>query len=212
MKMYLHKTPYILQRLYPKRIWNYPATDKVVYLTFDDGPTKELGPWILETLEVFNAKATFFCVGENITKLREFTKKILDQGHEISNHTFNHLNGWETDVSSYIENIEKCQLELENLNSVNKLFRPPYGKLTSKQARILVEKGYKIIMWDMLSGDFDKNLSGDDCLKQLKKHTKPGSLVVFHDNIKSESILKKVLPPYLSYFAEMGYSFKSCPW
>ena len=211
MRTYLFKTPKAIQKIFPNWMWRVPTTKKAIYLTFDDGPTAQLGPWILQTLDRFEAKATFFCVGENIVKNSELTQEMLRLGHQIGNHTHNHLNGWNTGFEQYISNIDQCDQIIQNQNITNKLFRPPYGKLTKKQSAELLKRGYKIVMWDVLSGDFDVTISADSCLKQLKRNTSRGSIIVFHDNVKSEDILKKVLPEYLSFVKNEGFTFELCP-
>jgi len=208
------KIPTIIQRLFPKYIWEKAFSNKTLYLTFDDGPTPEITEWTLNTLKQFNAKATFFCIGDNVRKHPEILKKINTEGHSIGNHTFNHLNGWKTDTNIYIENTEKAQNTLEKVLdsesfSTKKLFRPPYGKIKNKQARLLLKKGYQIIMWSVISYDWNKSLKGEACLKNVLKHTKDGSLIVFHDSVKAKKNLQYVLPKVLMYYTEKGYTFKA---
>ncbi len=218
MKPYLVKTPKFVQRLFPKRIWAFPTTKKEVYLTFDDGPIPEVTPWVLDLLKEHQAKATFFCIGDNISKHPEVFNKIISEGHSIGNHTYNHLNGWKVKTEEYIDNCEKfyeivnCHTELVEVLSYkgnnsslktihSKLFRPPFGKLTSKQSKILLEKGYKIIMWDVLSADFDQSISKEKSLENVLKNIREGSIVVFHDSLKSEEKLRYVLPIVLDYIS-----------
>lgn len=210
MKPYLVKTPPFIQKLYPDRVWSMHNHSDSVYLTFDDGPIPEITPWVLHQLKVFNSKATFFCIGENIKKYPEIFNQIIHEGHRIGNHTFNHVNGWRTTASSYIENITKTERLSPEFNSYRpKLFRPPYGKLSSKQSKLLQKKGYSVIMWDILSADYDASTSEGKCLQNVLKNLTLGSIVVFHDSIKAEKNLKFVLPKVLEYLKSKGWKMKS---
>ncbi len=204
--MYFIKTPQILKRLYPDQIWSLPASNKNIYLTFDDGPTNEITEWILDTLVKNRAKATFFLVGDNVQRLPHLVQQIQQGGHHVGNHTQNHLNGWSTDTNDYLRNSLKCA---EVLNTP--LFRPPYGRITRAQARIM-QKRFKIIMWDVLSGDFDKTISKERVLRNVLNHTTSGSIIVFHDNIKAENRMKYALPRVLDYFGEKGFTFNPIPY
>lgn len=201
MKPYLVKTPRFLNWIYPKRIWNIPNNANSVYLTFDDGPIPNVTTWVLDTLKKYNAKATFFCVGDNVRKNPAIFNDIKKDGHAIGNHTFNHLNGWKTENTKYIKNISLAEKEL-NQNQL--LFRPPFGKITNKQAKILQKKGYTIIMWDVLSADYDTSISKETCLKNFLNTIKSGSIIVLHDSIKAENNLRYVLPKVLDYIKENG--------
>ena len=200
--MYLVKTPNFIQSLFPNFTWRVPAEDKVLYLTFDDGPIPRVTPWVLEQLAAYNAKATFFCVGDNIKKHPEVLQQVIDAGHSVGNHTMNHLNGWTTDNLPYFHNIRHCA----NLTH-SVLFRPPYGKLRPRQAQFL-QRHYRIVMWDVLSGDFDPNLSEEQCLANVVNNVEPGSIVVFHDSYKAEEKLRYALPRTLEHFAQLGYRFE----
>jgi peptidoglycan/xylan/chitin deacetylase (PgdA/CDA1 family) len=203
--MYLIKTPYLLKKFYPKElIWAKDRNHKIVYLTFDDGPIPIVTPFVLETLKIFDAKATFFCIGENISKNPEIYERIKTDGHAIGNHTYNHLRGWSTDDDIYLEDIIKCQ-ELTKTS----LFRPPYGRIKKSQIKLLKSKypEQKIIMWDVLSGDFDLKLSPEKCLKNVIKHTSNGSIVVFHDSLKAQKRLEHTLPLALELWTKEGYRF-----
>ena len=203
MKSYLVKTPQFVQRLFPKRVWAFPSTKKEVYLTFDDGPIPEVSPWVLDLLKEYQAKATFFCIGDNISKHPEVFNRIITEGHSFGNHTYNHLNGWKTGIDDYISNCSKFEEILHSVQNdkltINNLFRPPFGKLTSKQSKMLQGKGYKIIMWDVLSADFDQSISKEKCLENVLKNIQVGSIVVFHDSLKAEEKLRYVLPKVLEY-------------
>jgi peptidoglycan-N-acetylglucosamine deacetylase len=203
--MYLVKTPLLLKKLYPKKlIWNKPRTDKVIFLTFDDGPIPIVTPWVLKTLKSFDAKATFFCIGENITKHPEIFSQLIADGHAIGNHTFNHLNGWKTDDHTYLSNYLKCQ-EITN----TKFFRPPFGRIKRAQIKELAAQEAQIIMWDVLSGDFDTKLLPEKCLSNVLKHSENGSIIVFHDSIKAWDRLEYALPKALAYWTKQGFKFKS---
>lgn len=202
--MYFTKNPRLLKKMYPSLIWDIPNKDKCIYLTFDDGPIPEVTPFVLEILEQYNAKATFFCIGDNVRKHPEIFQQIIDHGHSIGNHTFNHLNGWRTDTEEYLNNIDKC-----NHLTGTKLFRPPYGRILPSQIRKF-KRDYpdgKIIMWDVLSGDFDTNISSDKCYQNVIDATESGSIVVFHDSLKAFPRLENSLPKAMKYWVEKGYSF-----
>jgi len=210
MRPYLVKTPRFVQKIFHNYSWRIKTTKKEIYLTFDDGPVPDFTPWVLETLRLYEAKATFFCVGENIKKYPHIYQQIKDEGHGIGNHTFNHLQGWKTPTNKYIKNILKAESYLndEADKKTKKLFRPPHGRIRPVQARILRKKGYKIIMWDVLSGDFDQSLSKELCLELTIKNIKNGSIVVFHDSDKSFKNLDYVLPKVLEHFTQEGYEFR----
>ena len=201
--MYLVKTPRFIQNLFPNFTWNIPSKDKVIYLTFDDGPIPEVTPWVLEQLEQFQAKATFFCVGDNIKKHRATFDLVKEKGHVVGNHSVNHLDGWTTDNISYFHNVRRCAHLVKT-----DLFRPPYGRLKPQQAQFL-QRHYRIVMWDVLSGDFDPKISVEHCYQNVIRNVKPGSIVVFHDSIKAWDKMHKVLPKVLEYFSEQGYRFES---
>ena len=211
MRPYLVKTPRLVQRFFHNYSWRIKTTKKEIYLTFDDGPVPDFTPWVLETLERYKAKATFFCVGENIKKYPHIYQQIKDGGHSIGNHTFNHLQGWKTPTNKYIKNILKAEsyLQDEAAKKTKKLFRPPHGRIRPVQARILRKKGYRIIMWDVLTGDFDQSLSKELCLELTIKNIKNGSIVVFHDSDKSFKNLDYVLPKVLEHFTQEGYEFRA---
>lgn len=205
--MYLVKSPWLLKKFYANGlIWNLPMQEKSLYITFDDGPIPIVTPFVLETLKKFSAKATFFCIGDNIQKHPDVFEQVVKEGHKIGNHTFNHLKGWDTDDEIYVANTLKCQ----DLTKTN-LFRPPYGRIRKSQIKLLKQTipDLKIIMWDVLSGDFDLNLSPEKCLKNVLKHTEPGSIIVFHDSLKAQERLEYVLPKALEAWTKQGYSFKS---
>ncbi len=224
MKSYLTKTPALIKEIYPGYVWDMRSYSKEIYLTFDDGPHPKITPWVLDLLNQFQAKASFFCVGDNILKHPETFQKIIEAGHAIGNHTFNHLNGWTTRTNQYLENVEKTEQRidsffveqkgksekrLENIVRNSKLFRPPYGKIRKKQAKYLLENKFKIIMWDVLSGDFDTKISPEKCYKNSINRTQMGSIIVFHDSEKAFDRLEYSLPKTLEYFSRNGYKFKA---
>lgn len=204
--------PRFVQRLYPERLWAFSREEQSVYLTFDDGPIPEVTPWVLDELKKHNAKATFFCIGENVQKHSEVFTRIIDEGHSVGNHTFNHLKGTNTETSEYIENVLKCEDIINSefrIQNSELLFRPPYGKITSKQARVLQKKGYTIVMWSIISYDYDANVSQEKCLQNVLKNIKPGSIIVFHDSLKAEKNLRFLLPKVLEIIKEDGYLVES---
>lgn len=205
MNFYWIKTNWFIKWLFPNYVWDIPSKD-AVYLTFDDGPTPEATVWVLEQLKNYNAKATFFCIGENIQKHPEIFKQIITEGHSVGNHTHNHLNGWQTQDAIYMENVSSCQSEISNLHSqICTLYRPPYGKITPTQSRKLRKLGFTIIMWDVLSADFDTSISKNKCLEHVIENFKPGSIVVFHDSKKAFANLEYVLPIVLEFAKARNY-------
>jgi len=199
--MYLVKTPQFIQNLFPNYTWKIPTQEKVMYLTFDDGPVPKVTPWVLEQLQAFGAQATFFCVGENIRINREVFDTVVEAGHAVGNHTFSHINGWATDNLPYFLNVRKCAHQVHT-----DLFRPPYGRLMPKQSQFL-QRHYRIVMWDVLSGDFDPNISKEQCLNNVLNNARKGSIIVFHDSLKSKDKLKFVLPAVLKHYTNLGYRF-----
>ncbi|RSC95123.1 polysaccharide deacetylase family protein [Tenacibaculum singaporense] len=207
MRLYFIKTPRILKRLFAKYTWSFFSTQKEIFLTFDDGPIPEVTEFVLDQLNEFNAKATFFCIGDNIRKYPAVFSRIINEGHSVGNHTFNHLNGWKNSNTSYINNINKCENLLSHQKT--KLFRPPYGKIKRKQAKQLLASDYKIIMWDVLSADFDPTITKEKCLQNILRNVENGSIIVFHDSIKASDKLYYALPKVLKEFSLQGYKFKA---
>ncbi|MFD2517662.1 polysaccharide deacetylase family protein [Salinimicrobium flavum] len=214
------KIPNIIKRLYPKRVWDGPATGKKIYLTFDDGPIPGVTPWVLEQLKQFNAKATFFCIGENVEKNPGIFREVIAAGHMTGNHTYNHLNGWKTTGKRYLENTllareimerNSPRQELttgENLDAHLVLFRPPYGKIRESQARQLQKRGFRIVMWDIVSMDYNLNISPERCYLNVRENAGSGSIIVFHDSQKARRNLEYALPKSLEHFSKEGYSFE----
>lgn len=217
--MYTVRPPFFLKWYYRNNlIWNKDSTEKFVYLTFDDGPIPNVTTFVLNTLKSFNVKATFFCIGDNISKHPEVFEQIKANGHAIGNHTYNHLKGWKTDDKTYIDNFWQCQALTET-----NLFRPPYGRIKKSQMRKLVNSwqltvGKKLktenselqtVMWDVLSGDFDLKLSPEKCYQNVIKNTRNGSIIVFHDSLKAWDRLEYALPKSIEYLLQQGYQFKT---
>ena len=202
---YLVKTPNLIKKLYPDRVWSMPAKRKQIFLTFDDGPDKEVTSFVLEELRKFEAKATFFCIGKNVRAEFEIYKQIIDERHRVGNHTFNHLNGWRTNDQVYLDDIFQAKKIIDS-----NIFRPPYGRITRFQSNAIAGDKFqlKTIMWDVLSGDFDTSISGEDCYLNVVKNVSPGSIIVFHDSIKAKERLQYALPLVLKYFSERGFNFE----
>ena len=202
--------PKLIQIAYPKRIWSLPKEKDQVFLTFDDGPIPDVTPWVLSELQRYEAKATFFCIGDNIRKHPEIFQQVIADGHAIGNHTQHHLNGWNTSFDQYIEEVAAFEETFKNNTKLSlSLFRPPYGKITSKQARQVLKEGYQIVMWSILSYDYDTNVSEEQCLQNVLKYLKPGAIVVFHDSLKAEKNLRQVLPKVLETIQEKGWNAAS---
>lgn len=202
---YLIKTPWWLKKLYPSSlVWDIDTAEKTLYLTFDDGPHPTATPFVLDTLKKYNAKATFFCIGKNVVEQTALYQRILDEGHKVGNHTFNHLNGWKTKDKDYMDNTFEASKYIDS-----KLFRPPYGRISRFKINLLVKAGFKIIMWDVLSGDFDKEETGERCAANVILQTKPGSIIVFHDSEKAFEKMSYALPVVLEKFSSLGYTFKA---
>ncbi len=205
----VHRTPFILPLLYPKLLWRMPADKKDLYLTFDDGPIPQVTEFVLKELSKQNIKATFFCIGDNIRKHPEIFKRVVNEGHAIGNHTYNHLKGWQTQVNAYLKNIQECDSAITvncQLSTVN-YFRPPYGRITPKQIKSIKDK--RIVMWDVLTRDYDAALSAENCLKGSLKAVRNGSIIVFHDSLKAERNLRYALPRFIETCLKEGYTFKA---
>lgn len=209
MKIIPAKTPDSIKRLFPNYIWDfYAKKEKTIYLTFDDGPIPGITEFVLDQLNIFNAKATFFCIGENIKKHPDVFDRIILENHSIGNHTMNHLKARKTSFSTYIENVQECEVKINDHTEIkDKLFRPPYGQLSKSKLAALRKQEYQIILWDVLSKDWDKNTSPEQCFNNVIENSKSGSIIVFHDSIKASKNLEFALPNVLKYFTEKGYIF-----
>ena len=212
--MYVVKTPWWLRSLYPSLIWRLNSTEKVIYLTFDDGPHVTATPFVLDLLMNYKAKATFFCIGKNVRQHQEIYKRIISEGHAVGNHTENHANGWKVIKEQYLQEIS----EAANCIDSN-LFRPPYGRIKRSQIKSLKKSNSinptnqkslfpnNIIMWDVLSGDFDVQLSPENCCSNVLSNVQPGSIIVFHDSAKAWERMAYALPKVLDHFTKLGYRF-----
>ena len=203
---YFIRTPAWLIRLRSSLVWKIPTKEKNLYLTFDDGPHETATPFVLDQLKAFNAKATFFCVGKNVKAYPKIYERILDEGHAVGNHTFSHLNGWKTTNSRYVDDIAEAAKYIDS-----KLFRPPYGKLPLFVSKLLRSMNYQIVMWEILSGDFDAAVTPQKCLEHVVLYSKPGSVIVFHDSAKAWERMQFALPKCLQHFNEKGFNFKAIP-
>lgn len=201
--MFIEQPSKMLRALYPGAIWRMDSDEKVVYLTFDDGPIPRVTPWVLEVLDKYGIKATFFMVGDNVRKHPEEFRMVVEKGHRIGNHTFNHIRGFEYKCDKYMENTEKANEYLKT-----DLFRPPHGHMGWAQYFTL-KKHYKIIMWDVVTRDYSKRLRGKHVFRKVKKYARNGSIITFHDSIKSENNLKYALPRSIEWLLEQGYQFKT---
>lgn len=203
--IYFVKTPGWLKKLYSNCTWHMPADEKIIYLTFDDGPHLMATPFILDTLRSYDAKGTFFCIGKNVVELPDLYERIIGEGHATGNHTFNHLNGWKTSDELYLQNVAAAQKYI-NTN----LFRPPYGRARRSQLKRLAGPEYQLrpIMWTILSGDFDPKLSAEKCLQNVTMNAGNGSIVLFHDSQKAFEKVVYALPRVLEYFKTRGYRFE----
>lgn len=203
--MYLVKTPAWLRALYPSLTWRIPTDEKILYLTFDDGPHEKATPFVLNQLQQHQAKATFFCIGKNVAEQPAVYHRIINEGHKVANHTHNHLNGWKTPNSKYISNVFEAAKFIDS-----DLLRPPYGKISRFQAKVLQQNNrFKIIMWDVLSADFDTRVTPQKCRDNVVLHAKPGSIIVFHDSAKAFDRMSYALPQVLQHFSTQGYTFKT---
>lgn len=208
--MLLVKTPKLFKILFPKLVWSIPARTKEVYLTFDDGPTPEITEWVLQQLALYNAKATFFCIGKNVDANPEVFKQIVDAGHSIGNHTQNHLNAWKVTKEQYLLNVKEAEGRIINLYpefKSKKLFRPPYGRFTNAIVRQLKNDHYTVVAWDIITEDYDKKVSPEKVFQNVIKYVSPGSIIVFHDSVKAFGNLRQVLPKILQFLYLNGYQF-----
>lgn len=201
--MFIEQPPQIIRCLYPSAIWRMDKDKKAVYLTFDDGPIPRVTPWVLDVLDRYGIKATFFMVGDNIRKHPDEFRMVVERGHRIGNHTFNHIRGLSYDINSYLENTDKACRMMMNTN----LFRPPHGYMSPKQYAEL-KKRYKIIMWDLVTRDYNRKFTGEQILQKVKKYARNGSIITFHDSLKSEENIRYALPKAIEWLMEQGYEFK----
>ena len=213
--MYLIKAPFWIRWVYPQLLWRLPTQEKLLYLSFDDGPHASATEFVLDQLKAHGAKACFFCIGKNVVKHPEIYERILQEGHQVGNHTQHHMNGWENTEAAYLQEVAAAAVHIQS-----PLFRPPYGRIKraaiSKVKALLNERylglgSSKIVMWDVLSGDFDTQISGETCFQNVIKHAGPGSIIVFHDSTKAWDRMSYALPKVLQHFSALGYRFETIP-
>jgi peptidoglycan/xylan/chitin deacetylase (PgdA/CDA1 family) len=203
--MFRYTTPKFIKLLFPSLIWELPNNANKIYLTFDDGPHPRITQLVLDILKTNQAKATFFCVGDNVSKYPEMAKQIISDGHSIGNHTFHHVKGWDTPTAEYVDEVKSCDSLM-----ATKLFRPPYGRITPKQIRVLSEQ-YQIVMWDILTRDYEADLSIVKAFEAFTKAIKSGSIIVMHDSEKAEKQMLTLLPMILEYGRKQGFIFDAIP-
>ena len=199
--MIIEQTAVYLRWLYPRALWRMDHHEKVVYLTFDDGPIPESTPFILDTLQRYGIKATFFMVGDNVRKHQELYKRILSEGHQVGNHTHNHISGFRHSLRDYSYNVEKANAYIRS-----HLFRPPHGWMRLAQYALLSRK-YKVVMWDVVTRDYSKWMTAQDVVNNVKRYTRPGSIITFHDSLKSIDKLQTALPASIEWLQQEGYRF-----
>ena len=198
-----YQIPTFLQRLYRGVVWRMDPSSKAVYLTFDDGPVPEVTPYILDILKAEEVKATFFMVAENADRYPEFKARVLEEGHRIGNHTYNHLTGTKVSYNEYLTNIAKADKVLDG----TRLFRPPHGWLTCRQQRALHQQGYTIFLWDVLTHDWDRAYPAERIIEIVRRYTRNGSIINCHDSIKSKQQTLRALPEIIHYLKNEGYAF-----
>lgn len=215
------KTPRFIRFLFPNYLWKINNKPHKLFLTFDDGPIPEITEWVLDILNQESIKATFFCIGENIQKNPKIFKRILSEGHAVGNHTYNHLNGWKKNNSDYIKNFKLCEEIIkvskqtieksnDNIKKENSLlFRPPYGKIKPTASRYIRKKKHKIIMWDVLSYDFDSSISPQQCYENVINNVRSGSIIVFHDSLKAAKNMQYTLPKAIQFLKKKGFVFET---
>ena len=202
--MFIEQMPDIVRLLYPTVLWRKDKDKKVIYLTFDDGPTEEITHWILKTLDEFGVKATFFCIGNNAEKHPEIVDEIRQNGHSVGIHGYSHIRGLYKKQEEYFNDIKKSESIIKS-----KIFRPSHGRIYPSQVKKLNELGYKVVLWDVITRDYDPNLKEEQVLKIAKKYTRNGSIVVFHDSLKAEKNMKYAFPLAVKYWIENGYTFET---
>lgn len=204
-----YRTPFLLTKLFPSLTWRVPTLEKELYLTFDDGPVPGPTEFVLETLRQANIKATFFCIGDNIRKHPLIFQSLIDSGHTVGNHTYNHVDGWKSSRAHYHDNVNRCNAEIEKylVQQYPRFFRPPYGRITRQQIKEM--NHYQIIMWDVLSMDFNKNIAAETSLNKTNSAIRNGSIIIFHDSLKAEKKMMYMLPRLIDHAISSGYKFKS---
>lgn len=203
--MFIEQPPTFYRLLFPHSLWRLPASPKCIYLTFDDGPIPEVTPWVLDVLDSYGVKATFFMVGDNVRKHPEVFRMVVERGHRVGNHTFNHIQGLRYWTRNYLRNVEQAAFLIPST-----LFRPPHGHMRLPQTLFLSRK-YRIVMWDVVTRDYNKALSPEDVLANVRRYTRNGSIIVFHDSLKAEKNLRWALPKAIEWLMAEGYSFELIP-
>lgn len=201
----ISKTISWLQQLDGRMLWRVDTPAKEVFLTFDDGPIPEVTPWVLDTLARLGVKATFFCIGQNVANNPEIFQRLRTEGHAVGNHTWDHPSGWRTPAPGYLRTVLKCQRY-----TGTDIFRPPYGRITNRQINAL-RKRFQVVMWDVLAGDFEDGLSGEDCVAVVMRRVRPGSIIVFHDNLISQERMRHAMPIVVEKLLREGYHFSILP-
>jgi peptidoglycan/xylan/chitin deacetylase (PgdA/CDA1 family) len=203
--LFFVSTPWWLSIFYPRCVWDIKTKEKDIYLSFDDGPHPVITPFLLDELKKYNAKATFFCIGDNVKKFPDVYQRVIDEGHAIGNHTMHHINGWKNKDADYLNDIAAAAKYIDS-----NLFRPPYGRAKKSQINRLLKVDHPLttIMWSVLAGDWIEDLSPQKCIEQVKNNIRPGSVVVFHDSEKANKRMSYAVPKLLEHFAKEGYSFK----
>ena len=214
--MAFHSVPGWLQRLAPGYCWQLPPTPdhaaKPIYLTFDDGPVPGPTEFVLDVLASYRAKATFFAVGDNVRRYPTLARRVVAEGHVLANHTQHHKKGWQMTTEAYLQEVERCRQTLQaETGQAPALFRPPYGRITPAQGRALRAQGYQVVMWSVLSADYDAGLSPGRCLVETYRRCQAGSVVVFHDSLKAAPRMEKVLPALLEVLQGEGYTIAALP-
>lgn len=205
--MLIEQPPVLYRALYPKTLWRFHSPGrKTVYLTFDDGPIPEVTPWVLDLLDRYRIKATFFCVGDNVRKHPQLYEELLRRGHRVGNHTFNHLQGWQHRTKTFLENTEKAAQYIQS-----NLFRPPHGHMRLLQSDALIRAGYRIVMWDVVTRDYSRYITPEQVFENVKKYSRAGSVIVFHDSLKAEKNMRYALPRAIEWLQQEGYAFELIP-
>ena len=202
--MFIEQPPQFIRRLYPRACWRMDSSERAVYLTFDDGPIPEVTPWVLDVLDKYRIKATFFMVGDNVRKHPDEFKMVVERGHRIGNHTYNHIGGFRWFSWKYLGNVQRA----EEILQTGKLFRPPHGWMKLMQYRVMRSTGWRVVMWDLVTRDYSNRLTAGEVLENVKRYTRNGSIITFHDSLKSIDKLKEILPEALSWIKSQGYEFK----
>ena len=200
--MFIEQPSVYLRWLYPRALWRMDRREKAVYLTFDDGPIPEATPFILDVLREHGVHATFFMVGDNVRKYPELYRRIVEEGHQVGNHTHNHISGLRRSLHEYSYNVEKANAYIKS-----HLFRPPHGWMRISQYALLSRK-YKVVMWDLVTRDYSKWMNAQDIINNVKRYARPGSIITFHDSLKSIDKLRTALPECITWLKEQGYEFK----